>query len=61
MQALVANGVVGDFRAPDKIRFGLTPLYTRFVDVYDAAAVIERVMAERLWDTAKFRARSAVT
>ncbi len=61
MQALIANGVVGDFRAPDKIRFGLTPLYTRFADVHDAAAIIERVMAERLWDTPKFRARSVVT
>jgi kynureninase len=61
MQALIAHGVVGDFRAPDKIRFGLTPLYTRFVDVFDAAGIIERVMRERLWDTPQFRARSAVT
>ncbi|MFO1172155.1 MAG: kynureninase [Hyphomicrobiaceae bacterium] len=61
MQALIAHGVVGDFRAPDKIRFGLTPLYIRFVDVFDAAVIIERVMAERLWDTPEFKARSAVT
>lgn len=61
MQALIAHGVVGDFRAPDKIRFGLTPLYTRFVDVFDAATAIERVMRERLWDTPEFKARSAVT
>lgn len=61
MQALIANGVVGDFRAPDRIRFGLTPLYTRFADVYDAAVIVEKVMAERLWDTSTLRARSAVT
>ena len=61
MQALIAHGVVGDFRAPDKIRFGLTPLYTGFVDVFDAAAVIERVMRDRLWDAPRFTARSAVT
>lgn len=61
MQALIAHGVVGDFRAPDKIRFGLTPLYTRFADVFDAAVVIERVLRERLWDTPQFMARSAVT
>jgi kynureninase len=61
MQALIAEGVIGDFRAPDKIRFGLTPLYTRFIDVYDAAAAIEHVLADRLWDVPEFKARAAVT
>jgi kynureninase len=61
MQALIAHGVIGDFRAPDIIRFGLTPLYTRFVDVYDAAVMIERVMRDRLWDAPEFRVRAAVT
>ena len=45
MQALIAHGVIGDFRAPDIIRFGVTPLYTRFVDIWDAAAIIERVIS----------------
>ena len=61
MQALIAHGVIGDFRAPDIIRFGLTPLYTSFADVWDAAHMIERVMAEGLWDRADFKKRAAVT
>ncbi|MGE0237729.1 MAG: kynureninase [Parvibaculaceae bacterium] len=61
MQALIAQGVIGDFRAPDIIRFGLTPLYIGFADVWDAAHVLERVLAERLWDRAAFKTRAAVT
>jgi kynureninase len=61
MQALIAEGVIGDFRAPDIIRFGLTPLYIGFTDVWDAARILERVMAERLWDQPQFKKRAAVT
>ena len=61
MQALIARGVIGDFRAPDIARFGLVPLYTRHVDVFDAVQVIDGVMAARAWDTADFRARKSVT
>lgn len=61
MQALIADGVIGDFRAPDLIRFGLTPLYTRYVDIWDAADRLERVLAERRWDDPRFLARKAVT
>jgi kynureninase len=61
MQALIALGVIGDFRAPDIIRFGLTPLYIGFADVWDAAHMIERVMVERLWDRPHFKKRAAVT
>ena len=61
MQALIAEGVIGDFRAPDIIRFGLTPLYIGFADIWDAARILERVLAERLWDRPQFKKRATVT
>jgi len=61
MQALIANGVVGDFRAPDIIRFGFTPLYVSAEDVTKAAGIIETVMREKLWDRPEFRTRAKVT
>jgi kynureninase len=61
MQALIAHGVIGDFRAPDIMRFGLTPLYIGFTDIWDAAAMIEHVLAESLWDMPQFKTRAAVT
>ncbi|WP_119275058.1 kynureninase [Taklimakanibacter deserti] len=61
MQALIAHGVIGDFRAPDIIRFGLTPLYIGFADVWDAAHILERVLAEGLWDRADFKKKAQVT
>lgn len=61
MQALIANGVIGDFRAPDIIRFGFTPLYTRFEDAYRAAEILARVLGEREWDNPVFKKRAAVT
>jgi kynureninase len=53
--------VIGDFRAPDLIRFGFTPLYLSEDEVVDAAKVLERVMTERLWDDPAYATRSAVT
>ena len=44
MQALIARGVIGDFRAPDVLRFGFAPLYTRFVDVWDAVEHLAEVI-----------------
>jgi kynureninase len=61
MQALIANEVIGDFRAPDLIRFGFTPLYLSEDDVVAAANVLERVMTERLWDDPAYATRSKVT
>ena len=61
VQALIARGVVGDFRAPDILRFGFAPLYLRHADVVEAARQLQDVLATRAWDTPAFRARAAVT
>lgn len=49
MQALIARGVIGDFRAPDVMRFGFGPLYVRFVDVFDAVAATADILANGEW------------
>jgi len=61
MQALISRGVVGDFRAPDVLRFGFTPLYTRFVDVWDAVERLRQVLQSGEWCEARFNRRAAVT
>lgn len=60
-QALIHAGVIGDFRAPDIVRFGLAPLTTRHVDVFDALMILSDVIARRLWDRPEFRQKKAVT
>jgi kynureninase len=61
MQALIARGVIGDFRAPDVLRFGFTPLYTSEADVAGAARVLAEVMAGSLWDRPEYKTRARVT
>ena len=61
MQALIARGVIGDFRAPDLLRFGFTPLYTRFTDVWDAVEHLRDILETGAWDRPEFHARAAVT
>jgi kynureninase len=61
MQALIARGVIGDFRAPDLLRFGFTPLYTRFVDVWDAVDRLSAVLHSGEWREARFSVRATVT
>ncbi|MBR2655919.1 MAG: kynureninase [Loktanella sp.] len=61
MQACIAHGVVGDFRAPDIMRFGFTPLFIDADDVTKAVAIISRVMQDKLWDAPAFRQKAAVT
>jgi kynureninase len=61
MQALIARGVIGDFRAPDLLRFGFTPLYVRHVDVWDAAEILRDVLATEEWRRPEFARRAEVT
>lgn len=61
MQALISKGVIGDFRAPDIMRFGFTPLYLSKGDVTRAAEILQEIMAGRLWDRPEFRTREKVT
>jgi len=61
MQALIAANVVGDFRAPDMMRFGFTPLYTSFTEVWDAVDILARILDGQEWNQPQFLARKAVT
>ena len=61
MQALIDRGVIGDFRAPDVMRFGITPLYQDADDMVRAAGLLAQVVAERLWDEPGYHERQAVT
>jgi kynureninase len=61
VQALIQRGVIGDFRAPDVLRFGFTPLYLRYVDVFDAAEHVQQVLASGEWRRPEFNQRQAVT
>ena len=65
MQALIANGVIGDFRessdGPGILRFGFAPLYLRFVDVWDAVEALREILATRAWDKPEFLQRKRVT
>lgn len=60
MQAMISRNVIGDFRGPDIMRFGLSPLYTRFADVWRAASILSQVMRRREWDRPEFRIRAQV-
>ena len=61
VQALMARGVIGDFRAPDVLRFGFSPLFLSHAEVWNAVEHLREVLATRAWDTEAFRARAAVT
>ena len=61
MQALIARGVIGDFRSPDILRFGFTPLYISSADVDRAVRFLSDVMTNALWDDPKYKIRAKVT
>jgi kynureninase len=61
MQALIARGVIGDYREPEVIRFGFAPLYNGFAEAWRAAAVLAEVLETRAWADDAFKVRSRVT
>lgn len=61
VQTLKERDVIGDFRAPDVLRFGLTPLYLRYADVFHAVDAIRQIVTSGEWDKAQYRQRAAVT
>ncbi|MEL6700553.1 MAG: aminotransferase class V-fold PLP-dependent enzyme, partial [Pseudomonadota bacterium] len=61
MQALIARGVIGDFRAPDIMRFGMCPLYLDQGDVRQAADILAEVIDTRAYEAPEFNVRQAVT
>ena len=61
MQALIARGVIGDFRAPDTMRFGFTPLYLGEAEVMKAVDILAEVIGGRLWDRPEYHRKAAVT
>ncbi|CAN7718343.1 kynureninase [Neorhizobium tomejilense] len=61
MQALIDRDVIGDFRAPEAIRFGFTPLYIGHEDVLGAVAILEDVMRKQLWLDPRYQKKAAVT
>ena len=61
MQALIAEGVIGDFRAPDVLRFGFAPLYNDLDDVARAVDVLAAILRDGTWDREEFHRKAAVT
>lgn len=61
MQALIAEGVIGDFRAPDVLRFGFAPLYNDLEDVNRSVDILARILREGSWDRENFHQKAAVT
>ncbi|WP_411957612.1 kynureninase [Paracoccus homiensis] len=61
MQALIAQGVIGDFRAPDVLRFGFAPLYVDLDDVAHAVQIMAMILKDKRWDREEFHERASVT
>lgn len=60
-QAMIARKIVNGFRTPDMLRFGLAPLYTRFIDIWNTVAALKAIVREGAWDTPEFKIRKVVS
>jgi kynureninase len=60
-QAMRARGLIGDFRSPDLMRFGITPLYVGYADICEAVARIADILKTGIWRQAEFRTQTKVT
>lgn len=61
MQNLIARGVIGDFRAPDNMRFGLSPLFMRYTDIFDAVEILRDILESRSFEKPEFSKKHSVT
>jgi kynureninase len=61
MQALIAQGVIGDFRAPDIMRFGITPLFINLDDIEKAVTILSDILTNKIWKKPEFQKRALVT
>jgi kynureninase len=61
VQALIDRGIIGDFRAPNYMRFGFTPLYLSYIEVYNAAEQLRDILASKAWQKPMYQQKSAVT
>ncbi|MBT6771360.1 MAG: aminotransferase class V-fold PLP-dependent enzyme, partial [Thiotrichales bacterium] len=61
MQALISHGVIGDYREPNILRFGISPLYMRFEDIWEAIMCLKNIMESREWNSDRFKKRNYVT
>jgi kynureninase len=61
MQALIVRGVIGDYREPEVLRFGITPLYLGYADIWDAVETLRDILDRGSWDRPEFCRRAAVT
>ena len=59
-QSLIARQVICDYRTPDILRFGMTPLYLRYVDIWDAVACLKTIIKNREWDQPQFKIKGAL-
>ena len=61
IQALIDRGVIGDYREPRIMRFGFTPLYTTFTEVWDAVQILGEILDRNTWSQARYQVRHSVT